>query len=838
MNRTALRSLLSNMRRLGRTAVLTTPGRRAATALVGILALVPAPLVMAQDVQSAAAQEQRHAEAVRLARAGNTSEAISILEELARNDPRDKSVSWDLIVILTWAGKDAEALQLFERQAKDDTPEYVVEAAARAYRNLHRLADSTALYRRGRQRWPKNPSFVAGEIESLTDMGDAKAALRVADEAQQPFGDKVPILIAAAYAALGADVPIDALRHADRALALEPGNRDALRLRVLAIEALNMSGVALRLARANPGLLSADEIRRLEGDSAAALVRWGPLESKSEADRFAATDRAIAELDGLINRWSQEGPVARASVTRARLDRLIALQQRSRMTEVVAEYEAMVREDVSIPNYVLSAIASAYLYLRQPEQARDLYRRAVAADPKNVDAQLGLFHALIETEEFDEARRVVDAAAAGLSPWIYLKGAVEPIPNNDKFAADVAAANQRLYADDLPEAQLRFAGLADAAPQNTEARVGLADVYAARGWPRLAQEELEIAHAQKTKDLGIEAAQARTALALHDWPRADAGISDLARRFPEALEVQQLLRDWDVHNRWELQISSERDLRRTVAAIGGNALTVGAQLYSPPIDDNWRIFGGDRLAHERAPEGNVTERLYDVGVDYRGIDFTAAAQALYAEYGPHRGGLLGTASWTPDDRWQIGGSGSVFSPNTPLRALLNRITADEVDLSVAYRESDSRTVSGQAQVLPFSDGNLRTGLSSHGEQRLYTAPLLRLNGTVDLAASQNTRIGAPYFNPRHDALGAFGFDARQILYRRYDFSYDHRLIATFGPYWEQGFGTGVAWGMRYEQRVKYDDTVELTLGTGYTRQPYDGVYENSLAFTLYLNLRF
>ncbi len=838
MLRTALRSLPPGLRRIGRAAFFTAGGIEVLAALAGVASLVAPATVFAREGESTGDPAAAHAQAVRLARAGQTAEALSRLEELARKHPQDVSIAWDLVVIRNWAGRDAEAVRSFEALPPGNTPAYVLEAAARSYRNLGQFSEAVALYRRAREREPGDAGAIAGEIESLTDSPDAAAALRLAERALQAHGGDVAVLVAASYAARAAQVPVEALRYADRALAIEPGNRDALRQRLLAIDALRISDVALRLARANPGLLSAEEMRRFEGNAAAALVRWGPLEPPSEAERFAATDRAIAELDALIARWSKEGPSAAADLRRARLDRLIALHERSRMSEVVAEYESLSHDGGEIPAYVLPAVAGAYLYLRQPETARDLYRRAIAADPKNMDARLGLFHALIETEEFEEARQVVDEAARLPSPWIYLKGSPLPKPNDDKFAADLAAANERLYAEDLPEAELRFAGLSDAAPNNTTARVGLANAYASRSWPRRAREELQIAQAQKPQDLDIEAARARNDLALQDWPRAEAEISGLARRFPESLDVQQLERDWENHRRWELQVTAERDLRATSNVIGGNALTVGAQLYSPPIADDWRLFGGDRIAHEREPEGNITERLYDIGAEYRHGDVTATAAALMAQYGPQRFGAQVGATWSLDDRWSLGGGGGIFSVNTPLRALLNRITADEVDLKAGYRESESRAFLATAQVLPFSDGNLRSILGGHAEQRICSAPHWHLDATLDLAASQNTRTGTPYFNPRHDASSFFGIDATQILYRRYDFSYDHRLVATIGRYWEQNFGTGGAWGVRYEHRIRADDRLEAALGVGFSRQPYDGVYESSIAFTLNLTWRF
>lgn len=804
----------------------------------GIIVLVPLGTAAGKDLPATELVQRQHQEAVRLARSGKTAEALRILQVLSHEAPADLSITWDRIVILTWAEKDDEAVTLYESVQQNHAPDYVLEAVARAYDNLRRYPEALRIYRQGHARSPGSAAFAAGEIRTLADMGDGGSALTLAQRVLSKQGDRVEVLLAAADAARESQKPVDALGYADRALKLAPRSRDAVRERILAIEAMGAPEIALQLAEANTGVVSAGDIRRMEGSAAAELVRLGELEPPSEAARFAATDRAIAALDRLIARWSAEGEVAKGDLWRARFDRIIALHDRVRMSDVVSEFEAAQRAKVDIPAYVLPDVADAYLYFRQPEIAVELYRRALEANPKDTVARLGLSQALIETEDFDEALGQVDRVAAGMGPWIYLKGEHEPIPNTDKFDADVAAAYARLYADDLPAAELRFAHMTDLAPNNVAIRVGLADVYRARGWPRLAQQELEIAQAQIPNNLGVEAAEAQGDLDLQDWHGAETKAMDLLRRFPESREVQDLNRAWGIHNRWTLQTSAERTFSSATNIAGGNGISVGAQLYSPPIADDWRAYGGYRLAHAREPEGNVSERLYDTGIEYRGIGVTTSAEARLASFGTERAGGQLAGDWDIDDHWNLSGAGEIFASDTPLRALLHRITADAATVNLGYRASELRDVKATVEVLPFSDGNLRTVLSSHADQRVYTTPHLQLNGTVDLAASQNSSTDEPFFNPRHDALGAGGVDLTHILYRRYDFTYSHRLVATIGPYWEQRFGTGLAWSIRYEQRVAWNDTGEVSVGLSFSRQPFDGEYENDVALTLGSTLRF
>jgi biofilm PGA synthesis protein PgaA len=86
-------------------------------------------------------------------------------------------------------------------------------------------------------------------------------------------------------------------------------------------------------------------------------------------------------------------------------------------------------------------------------------------------------------------------------------------------------------------------------------------------------------------------------------------------------------------------------------------------------------------------------------------------------------------------------------------------------------------------------------------------------------------------------IASGGAELVHILYRHYELTYEEAVTANVGPYWEEHFGTGLAWGARYEQRVR-TDPVEAALGLGFARQPYDGVYEDDITLSFKLTWRF
>jgi biofilm PGA synthesis protein PgaA len=812
----------------------------AAAAPGGEAALAPDPPRPAVSAE----RNAEHDKAVALARAGDTAAALATLDRLYRERPDDLGIARDVVLISNWAGRDEQAIRVFEALPPGPHPDYVLEAAARSYRGLGRWREAAALFGRGRQQSPGNPAFAAGEVRSLVDGGEAARARALADEVLRQRGERLEVLLAAGYAADALSGPIEALRYVDRALKLAPDSREARADRILAIERMGAPRVALRLLERQPDLLSPADRRRIEGSAAAALVRWDEIEPASDAERFAAADRSIAELDARIAQWSAEGgDAARRDIQRARLDRMVALHDRQRMREVIEEYEAFRRDGVEVPNYVLGPVADAYSYLGRPEAARDLFRQALTADPKNFGLRLGLFYAYSDLEEFDAALREADALVASQDPWIRLKGSAAPVPNLARVTADVAAANARLYADDLPGAERRFAALAEAAPRNVRFHAGLAHVYAARGWPRRAAEEYEIARALKQReDASVEAGQAANNLGLREYRTAEAQIADLTRRYPENREVQRLARDWQALNMAELRVSAERSLRPGGASAQGSGVGSGlalrAELYSPPIAYNWRAFAGETIAHERVSEGNITLRWTYGGVEYRGRDVVASLEAGAARYGAERGTARAAVTWTPGDHWEIGGALEKFTRDTPIRALKNGVTADAASLGAVYRVSEQRDFRWGATLVDFSDGNRRTALSGRYRERLLTLPRFRVDAVAGLYASHNTKDNVAYFSPANDGSFAPEIDLSHVLYRRDGIVYEHRLALSPGLYWQERFGARPVGALRYDHRFRSGDRVDAGVGVALGRQSYDGQYETSLALLFDATVRF
>lgn len=780
------------------------------------------------------------------ARAGEYEPALAMLRR--QGPAAGRRAILDRIVIAGWAGRPAEAAAAYETLPAGATPPADVQlAAARAYRDLRRWPEALAAYRAGLRRHPRLTVFQAGEIMTLADAGQAQTALAAGERwvGRQPRDADARLALAYVHARQGR--PFDALRQTDQALAIAPGAPYVQREYVHALQRARMPAEALARAREHPGLLDAAQMRRLEADAVAQQVRLASMPTRGEAERFTIADRALARYDELIPAWREAGEAARGDVLRARIDRLHALHARVRMADLAREYETLRAEGAEVPRYALNDVASAYLYLREPEKARDIYRQVAAGGATRDDDaedrlnnETGLYYSLAEAETFEEASETLDAMRDGYPAWVYAKGQPSRIPNDlhlERLQTDAAAS---LMADDTEAAQRGLEDMVRAAPNNSTLLAQLAATYRARSLPRASERTLKMAETLTPRNLGVENGQGFGALELQEWRQAEALSRDTLARAPEDLLSRRLARQWEVHNKAELQINGYRGLASDSPVSGSGDFGIDAVLYSKPLDYNWRVFGGGGYAAGDFEEGRGTYRWVRTGVEWRGRDLTVEGEVSTHDYGHGvKPGLRLTAAYDVDDHWQMGGSAELMSRETPLRALASGVTSNSLSGYVRWLANERREWTLSLSPSHFSDGNDRWSLGLNGRERVYTAPHLKADLEFDISTQRNSGgSDVPYFNPRSDLMLLPGLRLTHTLYRRYETAWEQIGTVGAGAYAQQGYGTGGVIALGYGQRYRANDVLDMgAMITGISR-PYDGERERELRIVFDLAYRF
>ena len=158
--------------------------------------------------------------------------------------------------------------------------------------------------------------------------------------------------------------------------------------------------------------------------------------------------------------------------------------------------------------------------MRRPEEARDAYNRVLAQSPKDVQARYGVFFAYVELEDFTAAYATIDSLVSDEPIWRRYRNDPTPHDNPERGYAETMAAQARFYGNQLGEAWDRLVRLSDAAPANGNTRLALYQVANARGWPRRAQTEAEIAASLAPRDVGARIALVEVAINAYRFSEA------------------------------------------------------------------------------------------------------------------------------------------------------------------------------------------------------------------------------------------------------------------------------------------------------------------------------
>ncbi len=799
-------------------------------ALAAGIALLAVPSGSAIGVPAADPTAKRES-AVLLAREGRHAEAIAQLQALRAAYPGALPVVWDLAVILHWAGRDAEAVQTLRAAGFGEAPDYALMAAARAARNTRDYATAKVLLAEGTRRFPAQRDFRTLRALVLIDMGRRDEARVELDRLRQAAPRDAEVWLARAYLAESGGDLMGALKAYQRALEAAPGNRTALRGRILTLAELGAPTQAKTLAEASPDLLDDSERQRVAGARAAAWVRYGPLPTADPARRFDATDKALALLD------AQRAGLSGEALRRNRYDTLVALHDRKRMVEAIALYEALVAEGAEPPAYVRSVAAAAYLYERRPEEGLALYEGVLVENPRDFDARFGRFYALVDLERHREAYAEVDAIVADEAIWVTYVDSPAKNDNPRRLTADVAAGMARFYGDQLGEAWGRIVPLRAGAPANAWLQESAAEIALARDWPYRSLALARTARALDPEGAGPALREASALFALQDYAAAGPRFAALYEARPEDLGVRRAWRDWQSHNRRELRLGVER-ARSSGPELDGPSHGLGLEVYSQPFDSHWRLKGAFRYDDGEVLEGTAYRRRSAVGVEYRAPGITTLAEVA-ANTGSESGaGALAEVEWRPGDHWTFGASGELYSRLTPLRAVKNGVTADTLTLNAGYAWDEGRGVAAMLRGFDFSDDNERAEVSLRGWEKLVDVPHFDLKGEVGLFASTSSRQDVPYYSPENDLSAELTLTAQHLVWRRFDTSFAQELALTGGWYFETGYDAAPIGGVAYTHRWRYEPDFELEYGVTWRRPVYDGVRETEIDFVLAMNLRF
>ena len=783
------------------------------------------------------------------ARNGNFTPALTQLRQLPAERQTPGQIS-DHLVIAGWAGQDAEVLKVYEAQGQNrNLTAQALATVARTYRNQKQWAQAEAVYRKALLREPNNIDLQLGLALTEADGGKANAAVQRTRALVAAKPDDPNRRMALGYALTRAGLQYDALFEFDQAFIRAGDKPEVAREYVVALQKARLPQPALRLSAQRPGLVDPVTQRRLEGDLAAERVRIAEFATRTEKERYVIADRALQDYDRLLARWTPDA-TAHDDVVIWRIDRLGALKARARTAEVIREYETLQAEGVRLPTYAKRWVAASYLDQRLPEKAAPLYREALDAPDADVGDRVedttALFYALLENDQVDEARAVAKHLADTQKPRVELKGLPIGNPNDEWMDAQQLSAQAGTYGADLPSSEKALEELVGKAPGSIGLRLAQAEMYRARDWPRRAESSLKETEAQSPRDIGLEMSQGFTALDLQEWRQLDILTDDVVARNPDNRQVQRLQRLREVHDMAELRVEAYTGKSfgggnngDAGAVSGSRDWGIESRLYTPPIDEDWRLFAGAGYARATFEEGTGQHRWQVVGVERRTRDMTIEAEVSNHSYGDgSKQGAAVSIARDINDNWQYGGSLGYLLSTTPLRALNDGITANGGSGFIRWRANESREWKLTLSPSHFSDGNDRFEALLSGREGLYSSPKVQVDLGLEVGASRNSKEDTIYFNPKSDFTVLPVLNINHVLYHRYETQWSQQFQVGAGTYSQRDYSTGGIGLVGYGQRFRWNDVLEAGANLSLVSRPYDDDRERDLRLLVDLTYRF
>lgn len=782
-----------------------------------------------QAIASENAAEQ-HARAIALARAERFDEALPELASLHRANPDNALYLIDYAATLSWAERDREALELAPLIDFEAAPNYVIYAIAKSARNARDYATATALYSRARAVDSGNLDAHIGLALSLAEAGDYSGADAVFAALSAEQRRNQDVLIAQAYIQRLGGHLIAALHAYDRFLEQNPDHQDSLRGKALVLRELLLPTQALELAAAHPGILTRDEIDRLEVDALALQLRLAANTVYPEELDGQLLDQTITAIDEhLDNSTSDEAVLA------LRYDRIAALAERNMAEAAISSFEALGQPLDEIPAYVLAAGGKAYLQIERPLRALRLLERAVSLPPVDIETTFALIFAYLDLDRYEEAMNAVQQTIA--QQPLLLQAPDSPVirGNEDRIRAEIMAALAEASTDQLIQAQTRLETLLADAPNNADLRHELANVYRSRGWIDGAVFEYDQVLTMDEELVYARVGRAHTQLDAQRFRDVEATIESLTNTDAPDPIVEQLAERWQLHNRSELLIeASQSDSSGTT--FGSDQYTVDSYWFTRPLRYNYRAFVHLHSASSEFPEGNGQRRRAGVGSEFRADRWSARGE-WSGDRDTHSSSLAGSATWRMSDYWRINGALELDSNQTQLRAHRLGIESDLVGVSAEYTPHESSYYLFGTNTLDYSDGNTHESWFGSLIRRVLTRPRSITSFTADVSISRNDLQDVAYFSPRRDLGMLVGGTHEWRIRRRYDRLLVQRSTLQLGEYRQSGFRSGRLWRIGYAIEYRINNALLIELGAQRSRNFYDGAPEHDTSLVATFNAR-
>lgn len=611
-------------------------------------------------------------------------------------------------------------------------------------------------------------------------------------------------------------------------LELEPGNAGVRRLLVLNLFYAGAPFRALTYLHKKPSLLSTAETNKIFIDTLAFALRWSQYTQPPGTNRMDELDKILIEIERSIQKMQEQDD--NYNLTRLQMDYIVALRERGHSEEVIRQYNMLLSQGKTVPDYVLREVASAYLDQQQPEHGRDLYLQLLKKDPHSFELKQALFYAYFDNGEYQKGLDLVTELETATPVWRKDHTGDIVKDNNEKLQASILMANGLAYCDDLTAAQGHYKKMVAIAPYNPELRDNLANVYRWRGWPQKAYEEIAIGRTMEPDNLYLGISNGRALMELYRFREAEEQLARINEQAPENRQVQRLQEDWQLREKRQFLIWVDSGNSDADASDQGSSdFTVESYLYDKFYHYNFRPFVHQYFTKSDFTEGSGRYERIGVGTEYKRNRNSFGVELNSSYSGSSDAGFSFYSEHDLTDQLHLSLGYDSFSTNIPVRAYFHDIRGPGYKVGAVYRLHESTAFTGNYEYLDFSDSNERNGWSVSMQQRIMNLPRFKMILVPSFYQSTNSRIDAPYFNPEEDQSVNLSIQNEWLTYQHYDKSFKQILEVSVGRYYQKNYGTDAIAALVYQHQWVIDKHLNFTYGVKLSHNYYDGEKEKRLA---------
>ena len=265
--------------------------RRQTTARLALL-LVAAVAVTASGESAA----EKHNRAIELARAGSHQEALTLLDELAKKSPARPKLLADKAVVLSWAGRDAEAISLYESlPATTQRKHFVMLPIAKSRRIMKQFARAEAMYHDVIKKSSKYPDAFRGLALALLGRDRVDESIAALEEGLGHHPNSPSLLFRSALLHWHHKRDyVLALQRLNHLLDIEPAHRAAINEKAKLVSDMGAGKKSLEFAKLNATQIDLHTAEYLHNNMSAQFIRW---QEPDEAVRRLAWARRYKAID-------------------------------------------------------------------------------------------------------------------------------------------------------------------------------------------------------------------------------------------------------------------------------------------------------------------------------------------------------------------------------------------------------------------------------------------------------------------------------------------------------------------------------------------------------------